>query len=124
MTQLGALVGEIVQIRDDIFDAMESPASPDWQRPSGNLLLLYGLLTEDAEFARLLGQVQAEEEDTTTLDAAQICLINLGAVAYAIEAAAERQATALALLDTVKLPDSSPLLRLVNDQMLSLDQLL
>lgn len=123
MFKLGALVGEIVQIRDDIFDAMESPASPDWQRPSGNLLLLYGLLTEDVEFARLLGRVQAEENDTNLLDAAQTCLINLGAVAYAIEAAAERQAAALALLDTVELPDSSPLLRLVNDQMISLDQL-
>lgn len=124
MSQLGALIGVIVQIRDDIFDAMESPASPDWQRPSGNLLLLYGLLTEDAEFARLLEKVQADEEDRAILDAAQTCLINLGAVAYAIEAAAERQTKALDLLTTMKLPDASPLLRLVNDQMLSLDQLL
>jgi hypothetical protein len=82
------------------------------------------LLTEDAEFARLLEKVQADEEDRAILDAAQTCLINLGAVAYAIEAAAERQTKALDLLTTMKLPDASPLLRLVNDQMLSLDQLL
>jgi geranylgeranyl pyrophosphate synthase len=124
MYQVGALVGEIVQIRDDIFDAMESPASPDWQRPSGNLLLLYGLLTEDAEFARLLKRVQADEEDTALLDAAQNHLINLGAVAYALEAATERQTAALALLEKMRLPNPAPLLQLVNEQMLGLDQLI
>jgi hypothetical protein len=103
---------------------MESPASPDWQRPSGNLLLLYGLLTEDAEFARLLKRVQADEEDTALLDAAQNHLINLGAVAYALEAATERQTAALALLEKMRLPNPAPLLQLVNEQMLGLDQLI
>lgn len=123
MHQLGTLVGELVQIQDDVLDAMMSPANPDWQRPSGNLLLLYGLLTEDEEFANLLAQVQADSTNTSALNQAQTTLIELGAIAYAVEAAKQRQSRFLSLLDDMNLSDKSAMLALVNDQTVRLYQL-
>ena len=39
--RFGALMGEATQIQDDISDALETPANPDWKLNRNNLLLLY-----------------------------------------------------------------------------------
>jgi geranylgeranyl pyrophosphate synthase len=80
---IGRLVGEMVQIRDDLVDIMAEPAAPDWAH-GGNLLLIYARNREEpeevAEFEALVADVLAGQEGA--LERAQQFLIDDAAVDY------------------------------------------
>ena len=57
---LGFLVGVNVNVYDDLVDALQSPAVPDWKQGRNNLVILYALTAdhpERAQFEALRGQV-------------------------------------------------------------------
>lgn len=84
MRELGVTLGKLVQISDDLLDAMASPAGPDWAPERGNnLAILYATQadhSERADFIALLSQV----DDPRSLAAAQQILIRSGAVSYCV----------------------------------------
>ncbi|MEM9216392.1 MAG: polyprenyl synthetase family protein [Cyanobacteria bacterium P01_F01_bin.150] len=47
---IGALVGELIQISDDLNDAMAQPAQPDWQRQRNNLPIRYAITATIQDF--------------------------------------------------------------------------
>jgi geranylgeranyl pyrophosphate synthase len=81
MAEVGVLVGESVQLHDDLLDALEVPAQPDWKRPENNLLTLYALTTEYPEKDRFLHLLERVDDDESLREAQRI-LVRSGAVSY------------------------------------------
>ena len=110
--KFGVLTGEIIQVHDDITDALEQPANPDWKRGHNNLLILYALTADHSDrekFQALLSQI----DDTDALRAAQQILIRCGALSYSVYHIAQRCQTARQLIASTPFTDPSPLHRLL-----------
>lgn len=83
LRQFGSLIGKIIQISDDLADVYQTPASPDWQRGTGNLAILYARLAAHSDknrFEELLPQI----DELVALEEAQQILLQCGAVSYCI----------------------------------------
>ena len=79
---LSGPIGRIIQVGDDMTDALETPAKPDWNTRWNNLPILYALVAdheEKAEFESLLDHVYEQPE---ALDEAQNILVRSGAISY------------------------------------------
>ncbi|HET6445835.1 MAG TPA: polyprenyl synthetase family protein [candidate division Zixibacteria bacterium] len=121
----GVLIGEIIQIEDDLEDAFSKPANPDWYRQGNNLLIIYGLEAEyeqREEFLALLPEVVASKE--AALLRAQELLIKSGAVSYAAYHLVQRYQNAWSLLETLALPAPAPIVKILNDYGKTLSELL
>ena len=83
IARVGALLGKIIQISDDLTDAMAQPAEADWQRPHTNLSLLYALTADHDQrdrFRSLLSRV----DDHEALVDAQLILTTCGAIGFCV----------------------------------------
>jgi geranylgeranyl pyrophosphate synthase len=123
MYDLGVLFGEIIQIEDDLTDALETPANADWRQGRNNLLILYAQTTDHDDrdrFGQLLPQIDAPD----ALAEAQKILVSSGAVAYCAYLLIGRYQQADRLLADMKLPDRPPLEALLDNYADSLLQLL
>ena len=80
--ELGLHLGDIVQINDDLRDAMERPAAPDWGRRWTNLPILYARLAEHPERDRFEMVADTVFDDPAALEQAQYILVRSGAVSY------------------------------------------
>jgi len=122
LRDLGILYGEVVQIYDDLTDALQSPANPDWKRGRNNLPILYALTADHpdrARFAELLPQV----DDPQMLREAQQILIRCGAVSFCAYHLIQRYQKARRLLESIPLADSSPLTGVLTEQIQPLVEL-
>ena len=118
---LGALLGEIVQIHDDLLDAFETPANPDWTQGRNNLAILYARTADHAQrdrFMALLSQI----EDPQALREAQRILIRCGAVSYCAYHLIGRYQKARQLLAGIPLSDPAPMVDLLEQQIRPLVQ--
>lgn len=121
---LGVLFGEIIQIEDDLTDALESPANADWSQGRNNLLILYALTTDHAHrqrFAELIPRVS----NLAALAEAQQILLSSGAVSYSAYLLVHRYQAARKLLAEINLPAPqllSDLLEAYAESLLSLLQ--
>lgn len=124
LADVGTLLGKIVQVSDDLGDAMDHSPSADWQRPGSNLAIFFALHTqhaERAELARLMGRVAG---DRSNLERAQAILISCGAAsycAYQLIALARQARTCLAALGGL---DVRPVQALMDEHMKPLVRLL
>jgi geranylgeranyl pyrophosphate synthase len=120
---LGALLGEIIQIHDDLLDALQAPAAPDWTQRQPNLLILYARTADHpdrARFESLLPRI----DDPQVLREAQQILIRCGAVSYCAYHLFGRHQAARELLDALPLADPAPMSELLVQQTQPLIQLL
>lgn len=104
----GVLVGEMIQIEDDLKDALEKPANADWQQGRNNLLILYARTADHPQrerFEALLPLVA----DAARLEEAQQLLAGSGALSYAAYQLVERYQKARQLVQKLALPDPAPL---------------
>lgn len=105
---LGNLIGEIIQLEDDLTDALAVPANPDWLQGRNNLLILYARTAhheEKKQFEELLPLVS----DNSALIDAQHILVNSGAVSYCIYLLVHRFHRSMQQLNTLSLPNPAPL---------------
>jgi len=108
LRDFGIVLGELIQIRDDLVDAFKRPVNPDWVKGC-SLPILYARLVEHdyhVQFAELLPRVAAEPE---VLEQAQEILIRCGALSFCVYQWIERFTKAHKLLNSLSLVDSSPL---------------
>jgi len=108
MYSLGVVIGEIIQVEDDLIDALEVPANADWKQGRNNLLLLYAQTAEHEkreQFLRLLTKI----DDPGALAEAQRILVSCGAVSYASYQLINRYRKAIKLLRGMSLIDPSGL---------------
>lgn len=92
-SRIGAILGRLIQIRDDLHDALVEPPQADWRRPRRNLLFLYAVLSGGG--AALDARIRAAADDVATVRAAlRVEIAREGAVAYAHYLAHENIAAA------------------------------
>jgi len=115
LRDFGALIGEVIQIQDDLQDAFQTPANPDWKQGRNNLLLLYALTAQHSahtQFLELLSRI----DDPPALGEAQRILIRCGAVSYAVYQLIQRYHTARQWLAALPLADPAPMQELLARQ--------
>ncbi len=91
---LGAVYGIMVQIHDDIYDTMKSPANADWMEGRYPLPLLFAHAVdypEKEQFRKLKARVG---EDEGALREAQSLLIRIGAISYCVHQLVQRYESA------------------------------
>lgn len=123
LKEIGTLIGEMIQIEDDLQDAFQQPANADWFQGRNNLLILYATHADHKEreaFLALLPAIDAPEQ----LIKAQQILISCGAVSYAAYHLTERFREAVQRLRDMDLPDPSPLQNMLDDYAVTLVNLL
>lgn len=122
LTDLGRLWGTMVQIQDDLDDALTIPARPDW-RGRNNLPILYGHLADYPEKERFLHLCKHLDEEEV-LEEAQNLLYASGAVSYCVYHLMERHKQVKALLGQLQLAESGPLKAFFDERADALIQLL
>lgn len=123
LQDLGNLMGEVIQIHDDLFDAFETPANPDWKQGRNNLSILYASTADHPDrdqFLDLLPHV----DSPSVLQEAQHILISSGAVSYCAYHLAKRHQQARKLLGGLPLADPNPVMDLLERQSQPLIRLL
>jgi geranylgeranyl diphosphate synthase type I len=115
LRNFGFLTGEVIQIHDDLLDALQSPAGPDWTQGRNNLAILYALTADHPERARFEGLLP-HVDDPQALQAAQQILIRCGAASYCAYHVLTRYQAARQLLDSTPLADPAPLFDLLARQ--------
>lgn len=127
LARLGVHLGEIAQVNDDLGDALECPACPDWNRAWGNLPILYGRVADHPEretFRRLADQVARDPADDQALRQAQEILLRSGAVSYCVHCLSQAYSKGMELLATLKLESPDQLRTLFDYQLRPLKSLL
>lgn len=123
LNRLGFLLGKSVQISDDLKDAFEKPAAPDWFRKSNNLPILYGMTASHPGRERFLELLTSIGQDES-LRAAQDILVSSGAVSFCAYHMIELYQDSGKLLRETPLADSQPLQKLVEQYIRPLKHLL
>ena len=121
--EVGSVFGEIIQIMDDITDAFEQPAKPDWIRQNNNLVILFAktaLHTRQGQFHTYLSDIATPE----SLAKAQSLLIESGAVSYGIYHIFDRYHRAQAILREAGVPHDITITGLLKQQIKPLLSLL
>jgi geranylgeranyl pyrophosphate synthase len=123
LARLGRLLGLLIQISDDVTDALDSPARSDWKRRGNNLPILYAMTAPHAdreEFLRLSSRV----EDPAALAAAQKILFRSGAISYCTFKLLELSRQAQDLFAAIPLQDPERISRLIDLHLTPLHRLL
>lgn len=115
LRDFGVLVGEVIQIQDDLLDAFQTPANPDWKQGRNNLLLLYALTAKHSTHTRFL-ELLSRIDDPQALAEAQRILIRCGAVSYAAYQLIQRYRAAQQRLAALPLADPTPMQELLARQ--------
>jgi geranylgeranyl pyrophosphate synthase len=83
LRDFGVLFGELIQIRDDLFDAFQTPANPDWTLGRNSMFTLYARTAEHPDSARFV-DLLPRIDDPQALREAQQILIRCGAVSHCV----------------------------------------
>jgi len=112
LQNLGALTGDVIQIHDDIKDALEKPANPDWKQMRNNLLFLYAQTADHPDRDRFLA-LRSQIDDPKALSEAQQILTRCGAVSYGMYHICQRYTASMKILEGTQLADPLPLQEVV-----------
>jgi geranylgeranyl pyrophosphate synthase len=123
LRDFGVLIGEVIQIQDDLLDAFQTPANPDWKQGRNNLLLLYALAARHPARTRFL-ELLSRIDDPPALGEAQRILIRLRPTARCREALVQRYRAARQQLAALPLADATPMQALLDRQTQPLASLL
>ena len=106
----------MVQIHDDLSDAMAAPANPDWMLGRASLPILFAQVVDHPEQERFLALRKAIP-DPDALAEAQAILIRCGAVSYCIDQLLCRVLAAQEILPSISLVRQEKLEGLLSDIM-------
>lgn len=99
--RIGRIYGEMVQISDDLHDAMQSPANPDWTCGRAPLPLLFAQTVPHPERERFRA-LRRDIQSGDNLQAAQAILIRCGAISYGMDQLLRRYVAGRRLAVTLK----------------------
>jgi geranylgeranyl pyrophosphate synthase len=97
LKELGHLYGEMIQIHDDLNDALETPANPDWLAGRTSLPILFAQIVDHPDRQRFL-ELRGQASDPESLAEAQTILIRCGAISYGIDQLMRRYQEGRAIL--------------------------
>lgn len=113
LLELGVMIGKLVQVSDDLKDALETPAHPDWKSRNNNLALLFALTAEHPYRGRFEALVPQVFDSSEALHEAQELLVHCGAASYCTYQIVETFKAAKAHLQEAKLPSPEPLVEIL-----------
>jgi len=120
---LGAILGRMVQVRDDLVDIMAVPASADWSQ-QGNLLLVYANTVDWKGKKKWEGSVTAVLAGKAgALETAQQVLIDIGAVAYALHTLTNLAESGLREIENMGVKNKDLLHWLINEPIQEVESL-
>ncbi len=102
LRQIGCLYGEMLQIHDDLHDAMAVPANPDWLQGRSPLPILFAQTVEHPDRMRFL-ELRRSVSNLEALAEAQTILIRCGAVSYCVDQLIRRHQRAREMLEGMTL---------------------
>ena len=108
LRHLGAIAGDAIQVHDDLQDAMEIPANPDWKHGRNNLLFLYALTADHPDRERFK-ELRSQVDDPAALRTAQQILIRCGAVSYAMYQLSQCYSAIRKIIEETPFADPEPL---------------
>ncbi len=123
INEVGTLFGETIQLLDDLDDAFEIPAKPDWTRQNNNLAILFAKTANHAERDEFIELLKDSHEPDTLIQAQKIC-IRAGSVSYCIYQIVSRISQVKECLKQSDIPISDPVLGIFRQQLLPLKYLL
>jgi len=100
--KFGRLYGEMIQIHDDLNDAMDTPANPDWVQGRSPLPILFAQVVDHPDRERFIALRKAIP-DPDALAEAQTILIRCGAISYCIDQLLRRVQAAQEILASTSL---------------------
>ncbi|MBW8011764.1 MAG: hypothetical protein FVQ83_11075 [Chloroflexi bacterium] len=106
--RLGELYGEMIQIHDDMKDALAIPANPDWLQGRFALPVLYTHLVDHPDRERFT-QLRKNISDPKSLEEAQEILVRCGAISYCVDLLIKKYQIARRDLAAIDLVDYSRL---------------
>ena len=112
---LGFIYGEMIQIHDDLNDALEVPANPDWTGGRLPLPILFAEMVDHPARGRFEKLRQKAGASPKALKEAQEILIQCGAVSYCIDQLLRRYQAVRKVLSNESLLRPSSLIRLFED---------
>ncbi|MBN1230946.1 MAG: polyprenyl synthetase family protein [Anaerolineales bacterium] len=100
MKRFGELIGEIVQVHDDVKDTMQTEhgVSQDWQQKRYPLPILFAVSVNHPEKERFM-QLHAGEITPDSLDEAREIILRSGALSYCLDQILRKYQAGLHLLD-------------------------
>lgn len=117
LAEIATPLGEIVQIHDDVSDALAEPSSPDWRKPLANLVMLYAACAEHGDRQRFQALLErAAEEgalDAEPLREAQTILLRSGALNYCVYRLFDSHRRARKMIDGQPLANPEPMQELL-----------
>jgi geranylgeranyl pyrophosphate synthase len=116
LRQIGHLYGEMIQVHDDLADAMAVPANADWLQGRSSLPILFARLVDHRDRLRFL-ELCRTVSDSEALAEAQIILIRCGAISYCVDHLTRRYRQAEELLASIPLAHRAGLAGLLATQM-------
>jgi len=116
---IGVIIGEIIQVEDDLHDSFEVPANPDWMAGRNNLLLLYASSAPHPDQKRFRS-LRYQVNDQPALLEAQKILISSGALSYSAYQLIDRYKKAKELLAAIQLVNRSPIEEILDEYATSL----
>ena len=114
LERLGGLYGEIIQIHDDLGDALATTANPDWLLGRASLPILFAQNVRHPQQARFTELRQAIPQ-AETLAEAQAILLQCGAISYGAQQILHKHQTACELLATMTLQSAGVLRSLLDE---------
>ena len=123
LRDVGLLLGEVIQIQDDLMDTFQVPAAPDWTQGRLSLPILYARTADHADRGRFV-ELLSRADDPDALREAQRILLRCGAVSYCAYQMLERQRQVRRMIRSLPLADPTPIRDLWTEQIQPLIQLL
>ncbi|MEM7152396.1 MAG: polyprenyl synthetase family protein [Myxococcota bacterium] len=111
---LGGPLGRLIQVSDDLRDALDQPASADWARPRNNLAILYGLTAPHPDRDHFESLVERARDDAEALAAAQAIIFPSGAASYCVYRMVEAYRDGITKIRAMTLHDAAALERIFN----------
>jgi geranylgeranyl pyrophosphate synthase len=107
-SQIGGLYGEMIQIHDDLKDALQSPATQDWAEGHTSLPILYASNVGHLEKGRFLALRPFINQPDNLLEAQNI-LLHCGAVSYCNQQLIKRYRHAKQIMDGMEMTNRGPM---------------
>lgn len=114
LRQFGEMVGEIIQLQDDLNDALARPMNADWIHKRNNLLIMYAR-TADHPFQSKFEDLLERINEPNVLEEAQNILLKSGAVSYCAYLMVDKFRNARSLIKSTALVDPVPLTLILDD---------
>jgi geranylgeranyl pyrophosphate synthase len=102
LVRLGNLYGEMIQIHDDLHDAIEVPANSDWIQMRNPLPILFAQVVDHPQRDRFV-QLRRQIGEPGALEEAQSILVQCGAISYCFNELFKRHTAALQTLDEIQI---------------------